>query len=107
MKRESVYHDDTLLKPYEKEYKNYPRSVLKYSNGNHNSLHPTQKPLELWKYMILTYSNEEDIVFDPFAGSGTTAIACLKTGRKYICCEKEKNYFDIALERIKNEQNNQ
>ena len=65
------------------------------------SLHPTQKPVALFEYLVKTYTNEGDVVLDNCMGSGTTAIACLNTNRKYIGFELDKNYFDIANERIK------
>ena len=65
------------------------------------SLHPTQKPFPLMEYLIKTYTNENETVSDNCMGSGTTAIACLNTNRKYIGFELDKNYFDIANERIK------
>jgi len=63
-------------------------------------LHPTQKPVALFSYLIKTYTNENDIVLDNCSGSGTTAISCLETNRKYICCELDSNYYDISLKRI-------
>ena len=65
------------------------------------SLHPTQKPFPLMEHLIKTYTNENETVLDNCMGSGTTAIACLNTNRKYIGFELDKNYFDIANERIK------
>ena len=62
--------------------------------------HPTQKPLELSEYFLRTYSNELDLVLDPFMGSGTTGVACVKLGRKFIGIEIEPKYFDIACKRI-------
>jgi len=64
-------------------------------------LHPTQKPLELLKHIIKISSKENDLVLDCFAGSGTTAIACLKLNRKFIGIEKEQEYIEIAKARIK------
>jgi site-specific DNA-methyltransferase (adenine-specific) len=81
----------------------YPKSVIKISNDNHNSVHPTQKPVELFEYLIKTYSNENDIVLDNCAGSGTTSIACKNTNRKWICIEKERKYCDVMIERLKKE----
>jgi DNA modification methylase len=63
--------------------------------------HPTQKPIELFEYLIKTYSNENQVVLDCFAGSGTTAIACIETNRKYICFENNPQYFKIINDRIK------
>jgi site-specific DNA-methyltransferase (adenine-specific) len=81
----------------------YPRSVIKFKSTNAKyNLHPTQKPVALFEYLIKTYTNEGDIIFDGFIGSGTTAIACINTKRNYIGCELSKKYFDIAEERIKN-----
>ena len=74
-------------------------TVLRYPCGK-NKLHPTQKPLDLITKLILQSSNEGDLVLDPFMGSGTTAIACINTGRNFIGFEINKHYCDIANERI-------
>ena len=63
-------------------------------------LHPTQKPVELFEYLIKTYSNEGELILDNCAGSGTTAIACLNTNRQFIVMEKEQKYYDIILKRV-------
>lgn len=63
-------------------------------------LHPTQKPVSLFEYLIKTYTQPYDTVLDNCAGSFTTAIACMNTSRNYICIEKEKEYFDIGQRRI-------
>jgi site-specific DNA-methyltransferase (adenine-specific) len=63
-------------------------------------LHPTQKPVALFEYLIRTYSNENDLVLDNCAGSATTAIACLNLSRRYLCIEQESRYFEIAKRRI-------
>jgi len=80
----------------------YPKSILDFSlSDNKNAgLHPTQKPVALFEYLIKTYTNEGDIVLDNCAGSGTTGIACINTNRNYILIEKEQKYFDIINERI-------
>ena len=78
----------------------YPRSILVFSNANRNGLHPTQKPVELFKYLIKTYSNENQLVLDCFGGSGTTAIACIETNRQYILFENNPQYFKIINDRI-------
>jgi site-specific DNA-methyltransferase (adenine-specific) len=64
------------------------------------TLHPTQKPTELFEYLVKTYTNEGDLVLDNTAGSGTTAIACLNTNRQFIVMEKEQKYYDIILKRV-------
>lgn len=76
------------------------RSVFKISNPNANSLHPTQKPVELMEYLIKTYTNKGELVLDNTAGSGTTAIACLNTKRQFIVMEKEQKYYDIILKMV-------
>lgn len=82
----------------------YPLNVIEaYSASTVNGrLHPTQKPVALFEYLIKTYTNEGETVLDTCMGSGTTAIACINTGRNYIGFEKEEKYFKIIQERIKN-----
>lgn len=65
-----------------------------------SKIHPTQKPLKLFEYLITVSSNENDVVFDPFSGSGTTAVACKKLNRKFIGCELNKDFYDKSLERL-------
>jgi DNA modification methylase len=77
-----------------------PKTVLEFSNPNHNSLHPTQKPVPLLEYLIKTYTNEGDTVLDFTMGSGSTGVACKNTNRNFIGIEMDKNYFDIAKNRI-------
>ena len=80
----------------------YPRSVQYFVTAEREGkLHPTQKPLALYEWLIKTYTNEGDIVLDPCMGSGTTAIACLKNGRKFIGIEKDAKFFDVSEQRIK------
>ena len=79
----------------------YPRSLLEFSNANNKSkVHPTQKPVALFEYLIKTYTNENETVLDNCIGSGTTAIACLNTNRNFIGFELDETYFDLANERI-------
>lgn len=78
----------------------YPRSVIKIGNDNHGSLHPTQKPIELFEYLIKTYTNEGELVLDNCMGSGTTGVACVNTNRNFIGIELDNTYFEIAKERI-------
>ena len=78
-----------------------PVSVLDFSQQDPNKIiHPTQKPVALFEYLIKTYTNEGDVVLDNCAGSGTTGEACINTNRKYILMEKEKKYFDIIIDRL-------
>ena len=79
----------------------FPHNVLEYPNViGSKAIHPTQKPTELFEYLIKTYTDENDIVLDNTAGVFTTAIACLQTNRKYIVMEKEKEYYNKGLKRI-------
>lgn len=82
----------------------YPVSTLEYSNNNHGSLHPTQKPVDLLEYLIKTYTLEKDVVLDSTMGSGSTIIACQNTNRKGIGIEKDENYYNIAKQRIEENQ---
>ncbi len=84
---------------YHQEFTNYPRNIIEIPSEG-KTLHPTQKPVALFEYMIKTYTNEGELVLDNCAGSGTTAIACLKTNRNYILIEQETKYCDIANKRI-------
>jgi site-specific DNA-methyltransferase (adenine-specific) len=77
----------------------YPINFLEFKRDK-DKLHPTQKPVALFEYLIKTYTNEGDLVLDNCAGSGTTAIACMNTGRDYILMEKEQKHIDIINERI-------
>lgn len=78
-----------------------PKSIKTISNADKSeALHPTQKPVGLFEYLIRTYSNEGDLVFDGFGGSGTTAVAAHKSKRNFIVIEKEKKYFNLAVRRL-------
>ncbi len=74
-------------------------SVLRFPNGR-SKFHPTEKPVNLFKYLIEVSSNRKNIVLDPCIGSGTTALACLETKRNFVGFELNKNYFDYCQERI-------
>ena len=63
-------------------------------------MHPTQKPLELIKQLILTFSNPGDTVLDNVSGSGTTGIACIETNRKFILMENDPEMYEIGKKRI-------
>ena len=77
----------------------YPTDVIKVTSVG-NTVHPTQKPVELFEYLIKTYTNEGDLVLDNCIGSGTTAVACINTNRNFIGIEKDEKYFSIANERV-------
>jgi len=79
--------------------KRFPKTILEF-NVDRPSVHPTQKPVPLFEYLIRTYTNEGDTVLDNAMGSGTTAIACMNTGRHYVGFEKDPGYFQVAQKRI-------
>ena len=83
----------------------FPKSIICFDKEHSaDTFHPTQKPVELIRWLVRTYTNEGDLVLDNCMGSGTTAVACLKERRHFIGYEITKEYFDIAQERIKQEQ---
>lgn len=89
----------------------YPRTVQVFSsdkqvNKSNGFIHPTQKPVKLLEYLIKTYTDEGDLVLDNAAGSSSTAIAAIRTGRDYIMMEKEEKYVTLSKKRIENETKN-
>jgi len=82
----------------------FPYSIIDVENEHKDFYHPTQKPVDLLRYLVLTYTNEGDTVLDNCSGSGTTAIACVKEKRHFICFEKDETYWKKSVERVKNEQ---
>jgi site-specific DNA-methyltransferase (adenine-specific) len=80
----------------------YPKSVINIKNPNQVGQHPTQKPVKLLEYLIKTYSNESDLVLDNCSGSGTTAVACHNLNRRFICIEKDYDYWKASVERLEN-----
>ena len=67
-------------------------------------IHPTQKPLKLFEMILRDYSNENDLILDCFSGSGTTAVACHNLKRRFICIEKDYDYWKASCERLENAQ---
>jgi site-specific DNA-methyltransferase (adenine-specific) len=82
------------------EYTNYNESVIKFNNEHNVNAHPTQKPVELFRYLIKTYTNEGELVLDNCIGSGTTAVACKQANRNFIGIELSQEYVDIANKRL-------
>jgi len=70
-------------------------------NGARPGGHPTEKPVALMADLILLYTQPGDVVLDPFMGSGTTGVACLKTGRRFIGIERDPKWFDVAEKRLR------
>lgn len=89
---------------YKQEYTNYPKQILSFNREA--GYHPTQKPVPLLEYLIKTYTNENETVLDNCVGSGSTGVACINTNRSFIGIELDKNYFEIAKNRIESCANN-
>jgi site-specific DNA-methyltransferase (adenine-specific) len=98
----SNYNKFTYMPHFSEIY--YPTTMLEIPLARFKNGHPTQKPVALFEYLIKTYSNENDLILDNTAGSGTTAIACLNTNRKFIVMEKDETYFNIMKNRIETHQ---
>ena len=92
-------------KEWTTELGNYNRSILYFKNKESvkKYMHPTQKPVDLIRYLIRTYTNSGDIILDNCMGSGTTAIAAMREGRNFIGFELEPKYYDVCLKRIEEE----
>ena len=76
----------------------YPTTVIRFPIER--GLHPTQKPVPLLAWLIRTYTDAGDVVLDPFMGSGSTGVACVQEGRRFIGIEREDKYFEVAKKRI-------
>ena len=102
---ESVYGKTGFNQSYKKVNtgERYPKTVIKFAKEY--GLHPTQKPVALFEYLIRTYTNKGDTVLDNCAGSGTTGVACINTNRDFILMEKDAGYYAVCLSRIKEAQN--
>src|SRR5690625_3023368 len=96
-----------IIPPYNySNKKRYPKNVLTFNNrarelNSSQRVHPTQKPVALFEYLIRTYTNEGEVVLDNVIGSGTTAVAAINTGRQFIGIEREEEYVNIARKRVK------
>lgn len=77
----------------------YPVNIYEFANPRLNKLHPTEKPIELMKMLVETYTKENDVVFDNTMGVGSTGLASLMKNRQFIGIEKEKQYYDVAVRR--------
>ena len=87
--------------PYNDTGYRYPGDILEFRREKlGTTVHPTQKPVPLLEYLIKTFSNEGDLVLDNCMGSGSTGVACKNTNRNFIGIELDKNYFEIAKNRI-------
>ena len=96
---DSVYKTSTLSKETYSYVTHYPRHILEFK-CQREGLHPTQKPVALFEYLIQTYTNPGELVLDNCMGSGTTAVACINIGRNFTGFEWDETYFQVASERI-------
>lgn len=94
----TIYRDNSLTRAHEVCFINYPKNLLEFPGER--GLHPTQKSVALMEYLIRTYTDEGNLVLDCCMGSGTTAIACLRSGRDYIGFELDEGYHKITCDRI-------
>jgi site-specific DNA-methyltransferase (adenine-specific) len=90
-----------------KPAKMYTYSIHKHNNTKGEKIHPTMKPVQLYKYLLDTYAKKNDKILDTHLGSGSIAIACHDYGFDLTACELDKEYFDKAMERINNHTNQQ
>lgn len=88
----SNYEPDKLL----------PKQLVYFAKDQRGKIHPTQKPVQLLEYLVNTYTNADETVLDNCAGSGSTGVACLQTGRNFILVEKDKTYYEAAEQRLNN-----
>ena len=92
-------HYNGVMKRKADEGFRHPQSILPFNSVWKKDMHPTEKPIELLEWLIKTYTNDGDMILDNTMGSGTTNIACIKLNRKSIGIEKEKKYYDVAIQR--------
>jgi site-specific DNA-methyltransferase (adenine-specific) len=102
----NVYAQNRLKRKVANEDR-LPTTILEFQSANTGSsinitIHPTQKPVALFEYLIKTYTNENELVLDNCSGSGTTAIACMNTNRRFICIERDETYHRKSIERMNN-----
>ena len=95
---ENWQRNDDVVNHYVQEKTGFPRTVIRFPSEG--GLHPSQKPIALMEYLIRTYTNEGDLVLDNCMGSGTTGVACVNTGRKFIGMELDEDYYKVASDRI-------
>jgi site-specific DNA-methyltransferase (adenine-specific) len=96
--RSTNYRDFERREANELTEDRVPSSVQSFNTET--GLHPTQKPQKLFEYLVMTYTNEGDIVCDPFGGSGTTAAAAQNTGRRYVSIEAREDYCETQRQRL-------
>jgi site-specific DNA-methyltransferase (adenine-specific) len=99
-KTDAFFSDRPGHREFIREKTGYPHTVLEFSTDQ-LGIHPTAKPIALFEYLIKTYTTEGTTVLDNCAGSGTTAIAAENSSRNWICIEQDEDYYNAAVERVK------
>jgi site-specific DNA-methyltransferase (adenine-specific) len=101
---ENKVYGQSPRKAYDRASERQPGSIVAIKQRDSDRrLHPTQKPVALLEWLIRTYTHPGDTILDPCAGSGTTAVAAIRTGRNAICIEKDAGYYDVMCKRIETE----
>ncbi|MGN1369953.1 MAG: DNA-methyltransferase [Aristaeellaceae bacterium] len=99
-KPSEVYHG-IIPKTYTQTVTGYPKNLLEYAKPSTSArVHPTEKPVDLLAYLVRTYTNHGETVLDNCMGSGSTGVACVREGRKFIGIELDRKYYEIARQRI-------
>ena len=104
---DKLFSEDVSFASCELAYTSFTSVVKRYrlsSQQGVDRFHPTQKPLKLFEMILRDYSNENDLILDCFSGSGTTAVACHNLKRRFICIEKDYDYWKASVERLQNAQ---
>jgi site-specific DNA-methyltransferase (adenine-specific) len=96
----SIRNRPSHVNEYTQQYTGYPDTILSFPNGNNDNVHPTQKPVTLFQYLIRTYTLPGEIVFDPCVGSGTTAVAARELNRRFIVGDSSPEYVQVARDRL-------
>lgn len=96
----SIYHTPIVSTAPGVRTERYPKDIIHMPQVQHTQ-HPTQKPLELMEYLVKTYTNPDDLVLDTCMGSGSTGVACLRTGRRFIGMEMDADFFAVAERRLR------
>lgn len=95
----------TSFKSAVRKYEFLWNGMLQQNMSNKEKrIHPTQKPVDLFGQILRDYSKENDLILDCFSGSGTTAIACHRLNRRFICIERDKDYYEASCKRLEDEQ---
>lgn len=99
------FSENVTFAQYEMAWSSFSSSAKKYNSNaaaNRNRIHPTQKPVKLYEWLLMNYAKQGDKILDTHLGSGSIAIACHNLGFELIACELDKEYYNEAIKRIRN-----